>query len=60
MKKWTTTQGWNRSYIQERRLLRLIGTTFDSKVASFRRIGESDNLIILQIINKQKYTTFDI
>ena len=32
-------------------LLRLVGTAFDSKVASLRRMSKK-NLIILEIINK--------
>ena len=36
-------------------LLRLVGTAFNSKVDSFRRMSKK-NLIILQIINKQMHS----
>ena len=40
------------SVLQQSRLLRLVGTGFDSKVVSLGRMRKK-NLIILQIINKQ-------
>ena len=61
--KWKTTQRCNRSYwsLTEDRLLRLVGTIFDSKMVSLRRMKKKI-LIILQIINKQinSITTYRI
>ena len=52
LKKWKTTQRRKRSYNRNAKLLRLVGATFYSKVASLKRMMKK-NLIILKSFQKK-------